>query len=124
YPTRINGVELDNYLDWMRSLCLISATGCPAVSVPAGFSASGLPVGVQIVARPGADVELLRIAHAFEAATAHHTRQPRLCGTGLANLRGVCRAFPHWNGSRKGVTILSEQAERFRLDTQRSNRCT
>jgi amidase len=76
--TRINGVQLENYLDWMRSLCLISATGCPAVSVPAGFSASGLPVGVQIVARPGADVELLRIAHAFEAATAHHTRHPQL----------------------------------------------
>lgn len=78
YPTRINGVQLENYLDWMRSLCLISATGCPAVSVPAGFSASGLPVGVQIVARPGADVELLRIAHAFEAATAHHARHPQL----------------------------------------------
>lgn len=78
YPTEINGVELSNYLDWMRALCLISATGCPAISVPAGFSASGLPVGVQIVARPGADVELLRIAHAFETATGHHLRHPRL----------------------------------------------
>ncbi|WP_166971712.1 amidase [Brevibacterium atlanticum] len=78
YPTEINGVELSNYLDWMRALCLISATGCPAISVPAGFSASDLPVGVQIVARPGADVELLRIAHAFEAATGHHLRHPQI----------------------------------------------
>ncbi|WP_436326334.1 amidase [Brevibacterium sp. FAM 27836] len=78
YPTEINGVQLENYLDWMRSLCLISATGCPAISVPAGFSASGLPVGVQIVARPGADVDLLRIAHAFEVATGHHASHPRL----------------------------------------------
>jgi amidase len=77
YPTEINGVTLSNYLDWMRALCLVSATGCPAISVPAGFSASGLPVGVQIVAKPGADVELLRIAHAFEAATGHHLRHPQ-----------------------------------------------
>lgn len=76
YPTQINGVPLNNYLDWMRALCLISATGCPAISVPAGFSDSGLPVGVQIVAKPGADVELLRVAHAFEAATGHHARHP------------------------------------------------
>ncbi|WP_062242496.1 amidase [Brevibacterium epidermidis] len=78
YPTQINGVRLENYLDWMRALCLISATGCPAISVPAGFSDSGLPVGVQIVAKPGADVELLRVAHAFEAATGHHARHPEL----------------------------------------------
>ncbi|MGC2942084.1 MULTISPECIES: amidase family protein [unclassified Brevibacterium] len=78
YPTQINGVQLSSYLDWMRALCLISATGCPAISVPAGFSESGLPVGVQIVAKPGADVELLRVAHAFEAATGHHSRRPAL----------------------------------------------
>lgn len=78
YPTQINGVRLENYLDWMRALCLISATGCPAISVPAGFSESGLPVGLQIVAKPGADVELLRAAHAFEAATGHHERHPEL----------------------------------------------
>lgn len=78
YPTEINGKALDNYLDWMRALCLISATGCPAVSVPAGFSDSGLPVGVQLVARPGADVRLLQVAHAFEAATGHHLRHPEI----------------------------------------------
>lgn len=78
YPTEINGVALENYLDWMRALCLISATGCPAISVPAGFSSSGLPVGVQFVAKPGADVSLLRMAHAFEAATQFHLRHPQL----------------------------------------------
>lgn len=78
YPTEINGQRLENYLDWMRALCVISATGCPAISVPAGFSASGLPVGVQLVAQPGNDVELLRVAHAFEAATGHHRRHPEL----------------------------------------------
>ena len=78
YPTEINGVGLENYLDWMRALCLISATGCPAISVPAGFSKSGLPVGVQLVAKPGADVPLLRMAHAFEAATQVHLQHPQL----------------------------------------------
>ncbi|SMY01879.1 amidase [Brevibacterium sp. 239c] len=78
YPTEINGVGLENYLDWMRALCLISATGCPAISVPAGFSQSGLPVGVQLVAKPGADVDLLRMAHAFEAVTQFHRRRPQL----------------------------------------------
>ncbi|GAA4284519.1 amidase [Brevibacterium daeguense] len=76
YPTEINGRPLDTYLDWMRSATLISATGCPAISVPAGFSASGLPVGIQIVAAPGQDVRLLQIAHAFEEATAFHRRRP------------------------------------------------
>ncbi len=75
YPTQINGRPMETYLDWMRAATLISATGCPAISVPAGFSqptrtaVKGLPVGIQIVAAPGRDVELLRIAHAFEAVT-------------------------------------------------------
>ncbi|GAA0034682.1 amidase [Brevibacterium metallidurans] len=76
YPTEIDGVAMGSYLDWMRALCLISATGCPAVSVPAGFSASGLPVGVQLVARPGDDVRLLEVAHAFEQATLVAERHP------------------------------------------------
>lgn len=78
YPSSINGVDFDNYLEWMRALCVISATGCPAISVPAGFSESGLPVGVQLVARPGDDVRLLRIASALEAATRVGLRRPQL----------------------------------------------
>ncbi|WP_349827042.1 amidase [Brevibacterium litoralis] len=78
YPTEIDGEPMETYLDWMRAATLISATGCPAVSVPAGFSESGLPVGIQLVAAPGKDVELLRVAHAFEAATRVHERHPDL----------------------------------------------
>ncbi len=78
YPTEIAGRPLETYLDWMRAATLISATGCPAISVPAGFSAEGLPVGLQIVAAPGRDVELLRVAHAFETATGHHRRHPEI----------------------------------------------
>ena len=55
YPTEIAGVHQDNYLEWMRSCTVISATGCPALSVPGGFTPDGLPVGLQIIGAPRAD---------------------------------------------------------------------
>ena len=69
YPTRIDGVELGTYLDWMRSCYYISVTGAPAIAVPCGFSAAGLPVGLQIVGSHRQDFALLQIAFAFEQAT-------------------------------------------------------
>jgi amidase len=78
YPTEIGGVELDNYLEWMRSCTLISATGCPALSVPGGFTPDGLPVGLQIIGPPRADRKVLEVGHAFEQATGFGTRRPAL----------------------------------------------
>ena len=74
----INGVEMHTYLDWMGVCCAITVTGCPAISIPAGFTATGLPIGLQIVGRRGADLEVLRIARAFEQATRHAERRPNL----------------------------------------------
>jgi len=51
-------------------------TGQPAVSVPCGFTAGGLPIGLQIAGRPGADADVLRAAAAFEAATDFPRRRP------------------------------------------------
>ncbi len=68
FPTEINGQPLETYLDWMRSAYLISATGCPAVAVPAGHTRAGLPVGIQIVGPHGSERRLLEIAAGFEAA--------------------------------------------------------
>jgi len=65
YPTEIAGVKFDNYIDWLKSCWYISATGNPAVSVPAGFTPEGLPVGVQIVGRNKEDFSVLQMAHAF-----------------------------------------------------------
>lgn len=76
YPTEIDGKSLTDYLEWMTSCCIVTATGCPAISVPAGFSDSGLPVGLQLIAAPGDDLKLLRVAAAFEAHTQHHLRRP------------------------------------------------
>ncbi|MCW2795156.1 amidase [Nocardioides sp.] len=66
FPTAINGRPMETYLDWMRSAYFITVTGCPATSVPAGRTPSGLPVGIQIVAPHGADRRLLEVAAAFE----------------------------------------------------------
>jgi amidase len=78
YPTEIAGVPQENYLEWMRSCTLISATGCPALSVPGGFTPDGLPVGLQIVAAPRADLRLLEVGHAFEQATRFGEQRPQL----------------------------------------------
>lgn len=76
YPADINGQVQETYLDWMRSAYFISITGCPAISLPAGFTKDGLPVGVQIVGPPNSDRRLLEIAKAFEAATRIGDRRP------------------------------------------------
>ena len=66
YPSDVNGHPMATYLDWMRSAYLITATGCPAISVPAGQTADGLPIGVQLVAPFGADARLLGTARSVE----------------------------------------------------------
>jgi amidase len=66
FPTAINGVPMDGYLDWMRSAYFVTVTGCPAISVPAGTTRDGLPVGIQVVAPHGADRSLLEVARGFE----------------------------------------------------------
>ncbi len=76
YPAEIAGVPQENYLEWMRSCTVVSATGCPALSVPGGFTLDGLPVGLQIVAAPRADRRLLEVGHAFEQATGFGRRRP------------------------------------------------
>ena len=78
YVKEINGIEMKTYLDWMRSCYFISVTGLPAVSVPAGFTKDGLPVGLQIVGRPRDDLGVLQLAHTFEKATLHWQRVPDL----------------------------------------------
>jgi amidase len=78
YPTEIGGVPQENYLEWMRSCTLITPTGCPALSVPGGFTPDGLPVGLQIIGPPRADRRVLEVGHAFEQATRFGERRPPL----------------------------------------------
>jgi aspartyl-tRNA(Asn)/glutamyl-tRNA(Gln) amidotransferase subunit A len=53
-------------------------TGLPALSLPCGFTASGLPIGLQLVARPWAESTLLRAGQAYQQATDWHLRRPPL----------------------------------------------
>ncbi|TFV47208.1 amidase [Blastococcus sp. TF02A-35] len=78
YPTEIAGVPQEDYLAWMRSCTLLSPTGCPALSVPGGFTPGGLPVGLQVVGPPRADRRVLEVGHAFERATRFGERRPPL----------------------------------------------
>jgi len=82
WPREVDGVAMDHYIAWMKSAYWISATFRPAASVPAGFTADGLPVGVQIVGRYRDDFGVLQLAHAFEQATHHETmRRPFISGS-------------------------------------------
>ncbi|HEY0297146.1 MAG TPA: amidase [Bordetella sp.] len=78
YPTEIDGAPMRNYIDWMRSSYYLTMTGHPAISVPCGFTAEGLPVGIQIVGRYRDEWGVLQLAHAFEQATQFWKRAPSL----------------------------------------------
>ncbi|WP_415873247.1 amidase [Achromobacter denitrificans] len=76
--SRIGDTPMQNYIDWMRSGYYLSLTGHPAISVPCGFTAEGVPVGIQIVGRYRQEHALLQLAHAFEQATQCWRRAPVL----------------------------------------------
>jgi amidase len=78
YPTEIAGTAMTTYIDWMRSCWYVTMMSNPAISVPAGFSATGLPVGLQIVGRHRDEWSILQLAHAFEQVTRHGERRPSL----------------------------------------------
>jgi amidase len=76
YPAEVAGEPMRDYLDWMKSAYYVSATGCPALAVPAGFTSDGLPIGVQIVGRYRGELSVLNAGYAFEQATRHGDRRP------------------------------------------------
>ena len=76
WATEVDGVPMQTYIDWMALCYAITITGLPSISVPCGFTPDGLPIGVQIVGRHQADLEVLQLAHAFEAATGFGKRRP------------------------------------------------
>jgi amidase len=76
WPKSIEGVAMNTYTDWMKSAYWISTTLCPAISVPAGFTDDGLPVGLQIVGRYKDDASVLQLGYAFEQATRIGERRP------------------------------------------------
>ena len=78
WATQVDGEPTSSYLDSMRSTYWFTLAGVPALSLPAGFSESGLPVGVQIIGRPGDDLGVLQLAAALEGVMPAGQRQPSL----------------------------------------------
>ena len=78
WPKEIEGVQMENYVAWMKSAYWITTTFCPAMSVPAGFTPEGLPVGIQIVGRYRDDLGVLQFAYAFEQATGFGQKRPAI----------------------------------------------
>ncbi|MEZ5377059.1 MAG: amidase family protein [Acidimicrobiales bacterium] len=76
YPTEVAGCTMGRYLEWMRSCSRVTMFGLPALSLPAGFTDAGLPVGVQVVGAPLGDAQLLRAARAMESARPQHHHRP------------------------------------------------
>ncbi|MGZ6962303.1 MAG: amidase family protein, partial [Ilumatobacteraceae bacterium] len=66
WPHQIDGREMDTYHRWMEVTSYATFAGLPAISVPVGFDSRGLPMGMQLIGRPRGDVQLLRVARAYE----------------------------------------------------------
>lgn len=67
--TELEGKKVNTFLTFIRNCDPVSVVGYPAISVPAGYGQTGLPIGLQIVARPWEEDKLLSMAYAFEQAT-------------------------------------------------------
>jgi amidase len=76
WPARINGVTMDTYHRWMEVVIPISLIGLPALSVPVGFGANGLPMGMQIAGPVGADASVLAMGQAYHLATDWPGKRP------------------------------------------------
>ena len=66
YLAEVEGHQFENYYDWYWICYAITVTSCPALSLPCGFTAQGLPVGMQIVGPPRGEARLLAAASVFE----------------------------------------------------------
>ena len=75
-PTIEEAVRLGIELELNRNTAAFNAYGLPTVSIPCGFSSSGLPIGLQISGPRLGEAEVLALAHAYEQATDWHTRRP------------------------------------------------
>jgi amidase len=68
WPKEINGKKMDTYHRWMEVVIPATMAGLPAISVPGGFGSTGLPMGMQVIGKPHADLAVLQMAHAYEQA--------------------------------------------------------
>jgi amidase len=84
WPQEINGRKMDTYHRWMEVVVPASLIGLPALSVPVGFSDTGLPMGMQIIGRSGDDAGVLAIGQAWHRATQWPQRRPPLAASAVS----------------------------------------
>jgi amidase len=66
WPREIAGVAMDTYHRWMEIVTPFTLAGLPVASVPVGFNAQGLPMGMQVAGPPRGDLRVLALARACE----------------------------------------------------------
>jgi len=76
WPEEIAGRKMDTYHRWMEVVVPVSLAGLPCLGLPAGFSASGLPMGMQLFGPTGSDAAILAMGDAYHAATDWPNRRP------------------------------------------------
>jgi amidase len=80
WPQRIGDRQMDTYHRWMEVTAYATFAGLPAASVPVGFDDRGLPMGMQLIGGPRADVDVLCLAHAYERTMADWATGDRAVG--------------------------------------------
>jgi amidase len=68
WPQEINGKPMDTYHRWMECVIYATFAGLPCISIPCGFNAAGLPMGMQVIGKPQDDLGVLQLASAYEVA--------------------------------------------------------
>ena len=71
-----DGIAFETYVDWLLIVAVATLAGCPALSLPCGFTKSGLPVGLQMIGPANGEAKLLAAAHQLEAILALDTGKP------------------------------------------------
>lgn len=78
WPKDLAGKPMDTYHRWMQSVIPVTMTGLPTLGAPAGFSAAGLPAGIQIIGPTQTDFSVLQVGHAYDLASQHSLKQSPL----------------------------------------------
>jgi amidase len=76
WPKEVAGRRMDTYHRWMEVMVTVTMSNCPALAVPAGFNARGLPMGLQIVAANQRELDCLQLGLAYDEATGWVARNP------------------------------------------------
>ena len=67
YPAVVDGIRFEGYMGWLVLTLAITVTACPVMALPGGFTASGLPIGLQLVGPPRSEAKLIAMASYLEA---------------------------------------------------------